>query len=348
MTRTRTRIACFGEALIDFLAKPAPHADAPPAFHQFAGGAPANVAVAIARLGGEAQFVGMFSRDMFGDFLIDSLRRSGVGTDYIVRTEAANTALAFVQLDDDGERHFNFYRPPAADLLFRCEHFRAEIFADLAMFHVCSNSLTETDIAASTLHGMRLARAAGALVSCDLNWRPALWSAQVDPYPRMWAVLDQADVIKLAKNELEFLAASFHDAQHANAPAHDERHVLDRLWQGHARLVLITDGDAPLHWFTRTQHGSIASFPVRAIDTTAAGDAFVGGLLFALAQRGIDAAALDGFLHRHSELESTLHFACAVGALAVTRHGAFAAMPTVDEVHALLGDANANPARHRA
>lgn len=332
MTTPRKRIACFGEALIDFLAKPADGPDAPRAFHQFAGGAPANVAVAVARLGGEAQFVGMFGQDMFGDFLLDSLRRAGVGTDYVARTDEAKTALAFVALDGDGERHFNFYRPPAADLLFRREHFDDACFAGLANFHVCSNSLTEPEIAAATVQGMRLARAAGALVSCDLNWRPALWDARTDPHPRLWAALDAADLIKLARSELEFLAGPLRTAQHES----DEKAALERAWQGLAQLVIVTDGDAPVRWFTRSGSGVVPSFKVRAIDTTAAGDAFVGGLLFELARRDIDTTRLPDFLRDKTALESSLRFAAAVGALAVTRHGAFAAMPDLAQTQALL------------
>jgi len=333
MTPRRTRIACFGEALIDFLAKPAGGADTPRAFHQFAGGAPANVAVAVARLGGDAQFVGMFGRDMFGDFLIDSLHRAGVGTDHIARTDEANTALAFVALDERGERHFNFYRPPAADLLFRREHFHDACFDGLSSFHVCSNSLTESEIAEATVQGMQFARASGAIVSCDLNWRPALWDTRVDPHPRLWAALAETDLIKLARSELEFLAAPLHGEK--------EQAVLDRIWQGRAQLVLVTDGDAPVRWFTRAGRGSVPSFHVRAIDTTAAGDAFVGGLLFDLARRGVNAAGLATFLHDTQALEQSLRFAAAVGALAVTRHGAFAAMPDLAQTQALL-DGNAS------
>ncbi|WP_241240392.1 PfkB family carbohydrate kinase, partial [Xanthomonas vesicatoria] len=124
-------------------------------FAQYAGGAPANVAVAVARLGGAAHFVGMLGRDMFGDFLLQSLQQSGVATDGIVRTDQAKTALAFVALDDAGERSFSFYRPPAADLLFRPEHFAADGFTQAAVLHVCSNSMTEPEIAQCTLDGMR-------------------------------------------------------------------------------------------------------------------------------------------------------------------------------------------------
>lgn len=317
-------IACFGEALIDFLAEPAAP-PAPRAFLQFAGGAPANVAVAAAKLGADATFIGMLGEDLFGDFLMRSLADAGVGTQHVVRTARAKTALAFVALDADGERSFSFYRPPAADLLFRPEHFREDAF-DAAVWHVCSNSLTDADIAATTLDGMRRARAAGALVSIDLNWRPALWPAEADPQPRLWAALTEADIVKLARNELEFLAAA----------AGGTAAVLERLWHGRARWLVVTDGAAPLQWHTRDANGAIDTFRVTAVDTTAAGDAFVGALLAGLRARAVDAASLGDFLADHEALRATLRHAAAAGAVTVTRHGAFAAMPDPADIDALL------------
>ena len=323
---TDGRIVCFGEALIDFLAQP-PASGSPRAFLQFAGGAPANVAVAVARLGGDAQFVGMLGEDMFGDFLLDSLREAGVGTEYVARTDRAKTALAFVALDGEGERSFSFYRPPAADLLFDAADFAPACFRGAAVFHVCSNSLTEAAIAEATFAGMRLARAAGAMVSIDLNLRPALWAQGTDPRPRLWSALDAADLVKLARAEFEYLAEAW---------SNDEEPVLARLWQGRAQAVVVTDGAAPVRWFTRASSGALPGFRMKAVDTTAAGDAFVGGLLFRFAQRGIDGAGLSRLVHDSAAFAQILEFAAAVGGLAVTRHGAFAAMPKLDEVLALL------------
>ena len=325
------KVACFGEALIDFLASPGQDPDAPRTFTQYAGGAPANVAVAVARLGGRSEFLGMFGEDMFGDFLLQSLRRHGVGTDHARRTGEAKTALAFVALDDGGERSFSFYRPPAADLLFRPDHFTDACFADTAIFHACSNSLTEEAIAATTLHGMDQARAHGALVSIDLNLRPSLWPAQADPLPRLWNALERADVVKLARNELDYLAA------HAGG----EQAVLARLWAGRARLVVVTDGACELEWHTRRRHGRLSAFVVRAIDTTAAGDAFVGGLLYRLAGDGVTPEGLDEWLADDAAFTHALRFAAACGALTVTQHGAFAAMPTLAEVQTLFDGAHA-------
>lgn len=318
-------IVCFGEALIDFLATGG-EAGAPRAFIQHAGGAPANAAVAVARLGGKAQFVGMLGADMFSDFLLQSLDQAGVGTRYVRRTDAAKTALAFVSLDANGERSFSFYRPPAADLLFRSADYDGECFAHASIFHVCSNSLTEPEIAETTLEGMVLARNRGALVSMDMNLRPALWPAGVDPLPWLWRALAAADVVKLAGNELDYLSE--------REPGGEAR-VIPRLLET-ARLLVITDGAAPLRWHTRDSSGVLETFSVRAIDTTAAGDAFIGGLLYQLQARGIDRSQLAAFTADQAVLSESLRFAAGCGALAVTRHGAFAALPRRDEVESLL------------
>jgi len=110
------------------------------------------------------------------------------------------------------------------------------------------------------------------------------------------------------------------------------------LFAGHARLVLVTDGAADMHWRTRAARGTVAGFRVRSIDTTAAGDAFVGGLLFALVQQGVYAPRFDAFINDEAAIRDAMRFDAACGALAVTRHGAFAAMPTHADVQRLLQD----------
>jgi fructokinase len=329
---TRSTLVCFGEALVDLLARPRASPAEPPTFTAFAGGAPANVAVARARLGGAARFVGMLGEDLFGELLAGELRRAGVDISCTRRTSQAKTALAFVALDAHGERAFSFYRPPAADLMFRAEDFEARSVADAAVFHVCSNSLTEAPIAAATLAGVRAARAAGALVSMDVNLRPSLWPAGVDPAPRVWETLLQADLVKLDEAELAFLARA----------AGDTQTVLARLLAAHAQVVVVTAGAAPFRWMARagaasaTTSGTLPTFAVSAVDTTAAGDAFVGGWLHALISAGVRRDTLREWLARPGELEQALRYAAACGALATTRHGAFAAMPAAAEVQALL------------
>jgi len=316
-------VCCFGEALIDFHGKPS---GAAPVFTAHPGGAPANVSVAVARLGGRAAFVGMFGRDMFGDLLLRELDAAGVDTSHGHRTDAANTALAFVSHAANGERDFSFWRPPSADLLFRDADFDQSIFAAGTIFHAGSCSMTEADSAATTLQGMRHARNAGALVSYDMNLRPPLWPRGEDPAPTIWRALERADFVKLSAEELAFLAIS---------TGHEDA-VFARLWNAHAKLVVITDGKRATRWFTPHASGERRTFPVRAVDTTGAGDAFVGGCLYRFAQAGLDAATFEGFVADADRLDATVRFASACGALAVTRAGSFAAMPALAEVEAFL------------
>lgn len=311
-------VLCFGEALIDMLAEPAGH------YRPYAGGAPANVAVALARLGVGSSFIGMLAEDAFGDLLLESLRTAGVATDQVVRTREANTALAFVSLDGEGERRFSFYRPPAADLLFRNGHFRPVEFQGAAAFHCCSNSLTEPAIAEATLHGVGLARAAGALVSVDVNYRAGLWPTHADARPRIWSLLREADVVKLSAAELAYLAE----------PMQDEQAAIAKLWEGRAQWLLITDGPKLIRHLTRDTEDTADTYAVQSINTTGAGDAFMAGILAGLVETR--AEGLAAFLTNPEQVDGTLRLAAACGALAVTKHGAFEAMPTRAEVEDLM------------
>lgn len=313
-------VYCFGEALIDFHAEPR-GGNAPPVFIPHAGGAPANVAVAVARLGEASAFVGMFGQDVFGDLLLRGLGDAGVDTRHTRRTDIANTALAFVTHDANGERSFSFYRPPSADLLFRDGDFDPAIFASGNIFHAGSCSMTEAASAATTLQGMTRAREARALVSFDMNLRPALWPRGEDPAPTIWRALALADFVKLSAEELSFLAAS----------TGSEDTVFARLWSASTQFVVVTDGEHALRWFTRSATGSMSPFAIRAVDSTGAGDAFVGGFLHNLA-----AGSLATLLADDTRRNAALRFAAACGALAVTRTGSFAAMPALADVHAFL------------
>jgi len=325
---TSSKIVCFGEALIDMLAQPSNDPGVAHTFLPFAGGAPANVAVAVARLGGNGQFVGMLSEDMFGDFLLQSLSEAGVAVDGVVHTDEARTALAFVALDAHGERSFSFYRPPAADMLFRAADFDRVEFADARAFHVCSNSMTGDEIAEVTFDGMRRARAGAAMVSFDVNLRPMLWPKGVDPAPRIWKALALADVVKFSREEFDWLCG---------ASGVDASALIERLWQGPTQLLLITDGaQHPPHWYTRMDSGKVPTFTVQIRDSTAAGDAFVAGMLYQFASGRGSGLGLDAICRERTLIEHCLRFAAAVGALAVTRRGAFTAMPTLAEVQSLL------------
>lgn len=311
-------LLCFGEALIDFLNTGSVQVDGLdlPDFRQFPGGAPANVAVAFSKLGGQAWFAGQVGNDAFGRFLEESLVRYGVDTRFLCKHPSAHTALAFVTLDKDGDRSFEFYRDGTADILFSVDQISDDWFVERPMLHVCSNTLTNTEIAEVTRHALERANDAGSTISFDANLRPGLWAGGFVDRATCDAVARSAGVIKFAKEELDFLAGGANE-QYA-----------EELLAGVTRLIVVTDGGGPVQFFTRQGHGVVETPKVDVVDTTAAGDAFTAGLL-----RGLcDASGLENVANDVPSVEALLLFAIRCGSQAVTREGAFPSLPTFEEV----------------
>jgi fructokinase len=318
-----TKVMAFGEALIDFLSNGATQAGELESFTKFPGGAPANVAVAVARLGGNSHFVGQVGDDAFGHFLKDSLNGYGVDTSSMLMTKEAKTALAFVSLDDTGERSFEFYRSPSADILFREEDFEATWFAESkGVFHTCSNTLTDADITKATLAGVKMARAANWIVSVDVNLRSNLWpNCEVDKQ-RVIEWMQTGDVVKASLEELEVLSDKPFE-------------LIEQSLATGVTLFVLTDGGNKIRFYT-AQHGEgeVMTPKVEVKDTTAAGDAFVGGLLYKLAEEGGDRAALASFSQQ--ALTDIIRFAAACGANSVTKLGAYPSLPSLEEAQEQL------------
>nr|WP_300306392.1 carbohydrate kinase [Halomonas sp.] len=314
-----TPVIAFGEALVDMLSNRLGNAvEGPETFTPYAGGAPANVAVACARLGLSSHFLGMIGDDYFGRFLEQELSLHGVDISGVVRTHEARTALAFVSRDEHGERTFDFYRPPAADLLYRVDHLPVGIFAQPAIVHMCSNSLTDPDIADTTLTIAEMAKRANSLVSVDANLRHNLWEGHKVDTGLVTRLIDLAQLVKLSSEELDTLRGDH--------PREDW--LAERLTAG-ARLIVITDGPGSIAAYTANGVTHMTPPKVKAVDTTAGGDAFIGGLLAALAEHNWQQ---DGWQHDTAFLNQALTLACRCGAHAVTRPGAYSALPTRNDV----------------
>ncbi|WP_432698136.1 carbohydrate kinase family protein [Marinobacterium sp. YM272] len=318
------KVICFGEALIDMLSNRIGGADpaGPETFTKYPGGAPANVAVAVGKLGGNSYFAGKVGQDMFGDCVRDAMASAGVRTDYLLQSDEAKTPLAFVSLDQHGERSFEFYRDNTADLLFRAQEFEDDWFAEPGVFHFCSNTLTEAGIREATLAGVRKAREAGFIVSFDINLRHNLWPADFDPLPSVWEAIEQCDLLKLCSEELEFLCRD-----------QEEEAVIQRIQDAGVSLILITDGGNPLHYIGNHLAGKLQPPSAKTIDSTAAGDAFTGGVLYALSTRNLGIDQLRQ-LNDEAMLEEILNTGMLCGAFAVTRKGAFDALPTQADISA--------------
>ncbi|GHC18270.1 carbohydrate kinase family protein [Aidingimonas halophila] len=314
-----TPVIAFGEALVDMLSSRLgdENPTSPETFTPYAGGAPANVAVACARLGTPSRFLGMLGDDHFGDFLAEELAAHGVDISGVVRTDKARTALAFVSRDASGERTFDFYRPPAADLLYRLEHLPAGVFSSPVILHLCTNSLTDAEISDTTLAIADMATRAGCLISIDANLRHNLWDSGEAEIGRVHQLLDKAQLLKLSREELDYLRADH--------PA--DAWLNERLAAG-VRLIVVTDGPNDVEVRGAKTHFFVTPPNVSAVDTTAGGDAFIGGLLTSIAGSGIQ----DDWHQGDERLRHFIDIACRCGAHAVMRPGAYAALPTQDDL----------------
>lgn len=317
-------LICFGEALIDFLNFGTQREDKLSLnnYRQFPGGAPANAAVAVSKLGGNAYFVGQVGDDVFGNFLIDSLNTYGVKTDYTLQHPTASTALAFVTLDNEGDRSFSFYRQQTADILFQSNQLPDEAFENANIFHCCSNTLTDSRIAETTKLLVNNARSKGLLVSFDVNLRHNLWESGTADKEVVQSIVNIADVLKFSSEELEYLADG-------NIPTY-----LAQTLAYNCKLLIITDGPDEIQVFTKEDKYVISAPKVKAVDTTAGGDGFIGGVLFQLGQLAdVDAALKDAV-----QIKNIIKFGASCGGHAVSKPGAFPALPSYEEVTTVFAD----------
>ena len=313
-------VVCLGELLIDFVPTVTGTSliDAP-AFKKAPGGAPANVAVGLARLGVRSAFMGKVGDDPFGHFLAQTLADGGVDTSPLRFTEQARTALAFVSLRADGEREFMFYRHPSADMLLTPEEIDEAALRRAHALHFGSISLIGEPSRSATLHAIEVARGAGCLISCDPNLRLALWPDRAAARAGLLLAIEQAQLVKISDEELRFLTGS-----------DDPSAAREQLWHDRLELLVVTLGSAGCVYFSPAGEGVVVGFGVAAVDATGAGDGFVAGLLQGIiADRGIAGEP--------ARLRELCRFANAVGALTTTERGAIPALPTRDRVEALLG-----------
>ncbi|KAJ9701531.1 hypothetical protein PVL29_006755 [Vitis rotundifolia] len=313
-------ILSFGEMLIDFVptVSGVSLAEAP-GFLKAPGGAPANVAIAVTRLGGRSAFVGKLGDDEFGHMLAGILKENGVRGDGITFDVGARTALAFVTLRADGEREFMFYRNPSADMLLKPEELNLELIRSAKVFHYGSISLIVEPCRSAHLRAMEVAKEAGALLSYDPNLRLPLWPSAEEAREQIMSIWEKAEVIKVSDVELEFLTGS---------DKVDDETALS-LWHPGLKLFLVTLGEKGCRYYTKNFHGAVEGFHVKTVDTTGAGDSFVGALLCKIVD---DQSVLED----EARLREVLKYANACGAITTTKKGAIPALPIEADVHALL------------
>jgi fructokinase len=312
-------VVCMGELLIDFVPTESGVAlvDAS-AFKKAPGGAPANVAVGLSRLGISSAFMGKVGDDDFGRFLAQTLEDNGVDTGPLVYSKEARTALAFVSLTAEGERDFMFYRHPSADMLFEPAEVDEAAIRQAKVFHYGSISLISEPSKSATLHAVEIAQDAGLLISYDPNLRLPLWSGEEAAREGMLLGWEHATVIKASVEEIRFLTGDMDLAQ-----------SVKQLWRPALKLLVVTMGKEGCHYFTAEANQRIPGFEVDVVDTTGAGDGFVAGLLMGVVQH-------PDLWRDEAALEEMLLFANAVGALTTTERGAIPALPEWEAATALM------------
>lgn len=308
----------LGELLIDMLpAETGRRLAQVSAFSPKPGGAPANVAVAGARLGAHTAFIGKVGDDFFGQALADVLKKENVDTRGLRFDADARTTMALIAQPTPHSNEYIFYRNPGADQRLRPDELDRDLLTHTRALHIGSLSLSDEPSRSATFEAVRRARGANALISFDVNFRPALWRSPEAAVTQIAAMLPNADLLKVNETELELLTRTS-DVETGSA----------LLQARGTQLVVVTLGAEGSFFRAAQSSGYVKSFQVDAIDSTGCGDAFVGALLTQLVQFGLE--------NIEAHIQDALRFANAAGAITSTRRGAIPALPTAQQVDEFL------------
>ncbi|MCL2741484.1 MAG: carbohydrate kinase [Oscillospiraceae bacterium] len=329
------RVCCFGEVLIDFT-KVGLSEGGRELYERNPGGAVANLAVAVARLGGSSSLIGMVGADMFGDYLKEVVAGYGVDARGILTHASKGTTLAFVSLAEDGECGFAFYRDGCADCAFTAGDIPYGILGGASAFHYGSLSLTHPSYAEATFRLIEHCSGKGMLLSYDPNYRPPLWRTEAQARDMMLKGLAKARVVKVSRGEMAFLTGTDDLASGSG-----------RLMEGGAWLSVVTMGKEGCYYRLRSADsgspegyadatGLVGGYAADAVDTTGAGDCFWGCVLHGLMRRAEAAGLTPGGLgggHNPlaigtGALEAILRDANAAAAHCVSGYGGMPSMPT--------------------
>ena len=314
------KIVTLGEVVADVYREQAPSPVELP-FTARPGGAPANVAVAAARLGVEAGFVGRLGDDLFGDFILEALEASGVDTSAILRQEPpTRTTLAFVEVFEDGDREFTFYRSvPAADELLAPEDIRPESLAGASFANFGSIPLLKEPVRSATRRFAELANEMDVAVAFDVNLRANLWDSLDAFREAVHPLIELSSVLKLSEDELGPVLG-----------VHDAGEAADRLLDRGVSLALVSRGAEGAFYATGAFRGHAPAFPIEeVVDATGAGDAFLAGTLARLSES-------PGWTEDETAVREAVRWGTAAGALACSHFGAMQGLPTRDELESFM------------
>jgi len=315
---SKDTLLAIGEALIDFIPQQTGcDFDKVEAFSPKCGGAPANVCGAYTVMGGKSKMITQLGNDPFGNKIANELKYYGIDISCISFTDKANTALAFVSLSENGDRTFSFYRKPSADMLMNEKQIKAEWFEDAYALHYCSVSLGNFPMKKAHIQAIEYARKNGAIISFDPNLRFMLWEDKEALFKTVWEFVPKSDILKISDEELEFITGE-----------KDIHNALKKLMCGNVKLVIYTCGKYGAYAFTKNIEVFSKAVNVQAIDTTGAGDGFIGSFLYALKSFNVTLETLDSI--QNVILNKCLNLANNFCSKSVQNYGAIASYRKIE------------------
>lgn len=314
----RFDVIAMGELLVDFTMNGI-SSQGNSLFEACPGGAPCNVLALLNKMGKKTAFFGKVGKDQFGTMLCSTVREAGIDVSHLLTDDTVNTTLAFVHTFPDGDREFSFYRNPGADMMLTEDEVDEEFLAQARLFHFGTLSMTHDGVRAATKKALQIAKENGLLISFDPNLRPPLWSSLELAKEQMEYGFRYCDILKISDNEIQFVSGK---------EDYDEgiRYLQE---QYHIPLILLTMGKDGSRAYYKGMRVERAGFRCETIETTGAGDTFCGSSLNYLLDHDFTNLTED-------ELGEMLTFANAAAAIVTTRKGAIKAMPSRDEVEALI------------
>ena len=308
----------IGEMLIDFI----PGSE-PASYIRKAGGAPANVAIAVSKNGLGASMCCKVGDDDFGRFLMDTLAEYNVKAACPELCREAITTMAFVTLLEDGERRFTFARKPGADTLLEESDVREEDIEDAVIVHAGSCSLSAQPEAAATVRALRLGHEKGKLVSFDVNYRNVMWDDDVEACARaVYDILKYVDLLKISEEEVDMMGG--------------EAAIPSLMLENDITLVVETLGSKGARAYFKGSCFDIPGRKAKAVDATGAGDAFWGAFLAKLRLLGVDRASD----LTEDIIRQAMDYGNISGCICVQQKGAIASIPTRDQIEAYMKGMN--------
>ena len=309
-------VVAMGELLIDFTCV-SKDGEGYPTMAAHPGGAPANFLAALAKFGTSAALLGKVGNDAFGKLLIGTLDQAGIGTSGIIMADDVFTTLAFVTLDETGNREFSFSRKPGADTCLSYDELNMELIDGAKVFHNGTLSLTDEPARTTTYQAVEYAKSAGKLITYDPNLRKPLWKDLEEAKKQLIWGMTKADVVKISDEEVEFLWGL--------GVEEGADYILKNFG---VKLVFVTCGADGCYFKNAVASGKVPSLSnIKVVDTTGAGDIFGGSAVYKLLQTGKAPETLN-----EEELREVVTFACTSAGLSTTKPGGISSVHEYQQV----------------